>query len=133
MLLFDRIKDKTLIVLHERKMNRKLSDILIEIAMQGLKNPKYKNSEVMHPLMFLSHIAWNRVTKSSDYLEDSYRGELLQFPTSKRKLCNELTSTDWDEILQKMIEYKQINFPNDRRVITFCGFTPQSTLRVEWR
>ena len=101
--------------------------------MQGLSNSKYKNSEVMHPLMFLSHIAWNRVTKSPDYHEGIYRDELSKFPTSKRKLRNQLVSTDWDEILQRMIEYKKINFPNDKRVITFCGFTPQSTLRVEWK
>ncbi len=115
-----------------KKMNRKLSDILIEIAMQGLKNAKYKSSEVMHPLMFLSHIAWNIVTKSPDYLEDSYRDGLSKLQISKRKLRTELTSTDWDGILQRMNEYKQIHFPDDKRVITFCGFTPQSTLRVEW-
>jgi hypothetical protein len=38
-------------------MERKLSDIFIEIAIQGLKDPKYGNSEIMHPLMMLAHIA----------------------------------------------------------------------------
>lgn len=38
-------------------MQRKLSEIFIEIALQGLKTPKFGYSEVMHPLMMLAHIA----------------------------------------------------------------------------
>ena len=112
-------------------MDRKLSDILIEIAMQGLKSPKYGHSEVMHPLMLLSHVAWNRDTKSPDYL-DSYQDELAKFPIPKRKLRTELISDDWPTILQRMIEYKHARFPDDRRVITLCAFTPWGSLRVEW-
>ncbi len=113
-------------------MNRKLSDILIEIAMQGLKSPQYGNSEVIHPLMFLAYVAWNRDTKSPDFLEDSFQKVLIDFHISKLKLRNELYTTNWNEILEKMIEYKRCRFPDDKRVITTCGFTPHSTLRVEW-
>jgi len=113
-------------------MNRKLSDILIEIAKLGLKNPNSKVSDVIHPLMFLAHIAWNRDTQSSDYLGESYQKELNKFPISEQKRKRELVSEDWDEILGKMMEYKKGNFPKDKRIITSCGFTPQSTLRVEW-
>jgi hypothetical protein len=76
-------------------MDRKLSDILIEIAMQGLKNPKYGHSEVMHPLMILAHIAWDRDTKSANYLEDQYQHELAKFPFTKSKISRELISDDW--------------------------------------
>jgi len=113
-------------------MDRKLSDILIEIAMQELKSPKYGHSEVMHPLMMLSYVAWNRDTKSPDYLE-GYQSEVAKFRISKRKLRTELISDDWPTILQRMIEYKQSQFPDDRRVITLCAFTPWDTLRVEWQ
>ena len=113
-------------------MNRKLSDMLIEIAMQGLKSPKYGHSEVMHPLMLLSHIAWNRVTKSSDYMEGRYLSDVAKFQIPKSKFRQELISEDWEYILARMIDYKQARFPDDNRVITLCGFTPWGSLRVEW-
>ena len=49
-------------------MRRKLSDIIIEIAKTGLSDEKYFESELMHALVFLAHVAWNRDTKDADYL-----------------------------------------------------------------
>jgi hypothetical protein len=106
--------------------------MLIEIAMQGLSSPKYGDSVVMHPLMFLSHVAWNRHTLSPGYLEGRYQVEVAKFAISRRKLRKELISDDWGAVLQRLIEYKTVRFPDDHRVITLCAFTPQSTLRVEW-
>lgn len=113
-------------------MERKLSDILIEIAMQGLNNPRYGHSEVMGPLMWLAHVAWNRETKSPDYPEGQIRNFLAKFSIPKSKLRTELISEDWNEILQRMQEYKRVRFGDDQRVITLCAYTPQETLRVEW-
>ena len=113
-------------------MERKLSDILIEIAMQGLKSPRYGHEEVMGPLMWLAHVAWNRETKSPDYLKSQIRNMLAQFPIPKDNLRAELISEDWNEILQRMREYKRVRFPDDRRIITLCAYTPRETLRVEW-
>ncbi len=53
-------------------MQRKLSDIFIEIALQGLKSPKFGNSEVMHPLMMLAHIAWQRETSDPNFMDGQY-------------------------------------------------------------
>ena len=114
-------------------MMRKLSDIIIEIAMQGLVHPKYGNSEAVQPLMFLAHVAWNRDNASSDYLEDQYISQLNSFPVPMSKLSKQLISPDWTEILERMIAYKRVRFPDDKRVITMCGYTPQGTLRVEWK
>ena len=61
-------------------MMRKISEIIIEIAIQGLKDENYVHSEVMHALMFLAHVAWNRDTKSPDYLpKNQYLEHLKQF------------------------------------------------------
>lgn len=111
---------------------RKLSEIIIEIAMQGLTHEKYAHSEVINPLMFLAHVAWNRDVGSSDYLAEVYQRELRKFPISKKALKRELISADWDVILNKMIEYKKERFPDDKRLITVCGYTPRKTFRVEW-
>jgi hypothetical protein len=113
-------------------MERKLSDILIEIAMQGLKSPKYAHDEVMHPLMLLAHIAWNRDTMSPDYPPDGYQQRLAEFGIPKSKIRRKLISEDWEEILERMLAYKQARFPEDSRVITLCAYTPWGTLRVEW-
>lgn len=111
---------------------RKLSDILIEIATQGLKSPKYAHSEVMHPLMILASIAWNRDTQSPDYQED-YQDGLKQFSLTRKKMRKELISEDWEIILQRFLAYKQTTFPDDRRIIVTCAYTPWETLRVEWK
>lgn len=111
---------------------RKLSDIFIEIALQGLKSPEFGHSEIMHPLMVLAHIAWQRETVDASYMEGKYEEELSKFKLPKKKLAAELISTDWSVILQKMQEYKKLRFPNDNRIPTLVAYTPHGTLRVEW-
>lgn len=120
------------LAVRKKPMERKLSDILLEIAMQGLKNPQSGHSEVIHPLMWLAHVAWNRETKAPDYMQTGFRNTLDRFPVSRDKIREELISTDWDEIVGRMREYKKVRFPDDSRVITLCAYTPRETLRVEW-
>ena len=114
-------------------MQRKLSDIFIEVALQGLKSPKFGQSEIMHPLMILAHIAWQRETSDPNFMEDQYEQEFEIFNFTKRKLKAELVSTNWSVILQRMQEYKKLRFSDDNRIVTLCEFTPRSTLRVEWK
>jgi len=113
-------------------MTRKLSEIILDMAMQCLKHKKYAHSEVVHPLVFLAHVAWNRDTKSPDYLEEVYRKELNKFPVPKHIMKRQLISRNWDDILERMIKYKKDHFPEDKRIITVCGYTPRETFRVEW-
>ena len=114
-------------------MQRKLSDIFIEIALQGLKSPKFGHSEVMHPLMMLAHIAWQRETSDPNFMRGQYEKEFAKFNFEKKKLASELISTDWSVILQRMLEYKKLRFPDDNRIVILCGFTIHGTLRVEWK
>lgn len=114
-------------------MARKLSEILIEIATQGLRHEKYFYSDVMHPLVYLAHVAWNRDTQSPDYLEDRYRQQLKEFPLSLGAIKEELITEDWEVILKTMLDYKREQFSNDRRVIVVCGYTERETFRLEWK
>ncbi len=114
-------------------MQRKLSDIFIEIVLQGLKSPQYGHSEIMHPLMMLAHIAWRRETSNSDFKGGEYEKDFDIFGFSQKKLKTELISSDWDVILQRMREYKRLRFPDDNRIVTLCAYTPRKTLRVEWK
>jgi hypothetical protein len=65
-------------------MQRKLSDIFIEIALQGLKSPKFGHSEVMHPLMMLAHIAWQRETSDPHFMKGQYEKEFAIFKFAKK-------------------------------------------------
>lgn len=113
--------------------DRKLSDIIIEIAMQGLTSPKYSQSDVMHPLFILSHIAWNGVDRMPQgHMDGPFQETVAKFSIPKKKLKKELISEDWKLILNKMIEYRQARFPDDTRIITSIGPTSRGTLRVEW-
>jgi len=85
----------------------------------------------MHPLMLLSGVAWKRASGESDYAV-SYKADLEKFTISKTKLRKELVSTNWDMVLQRMIEYKLARFPDDKRFITLCAYTPHGSLRAEW-
>ena len=114
-------------------MIQKLSEILIEIATKGLKSSGDTYSEVMHLLMFLSYVAWNRTTLDPDYMQSEYKTMATDFAISQKKLKRELISTDFDELISIMIEYKENHFGDDKRIITSCGFTPHNTLRVEWK
>jgi len=114
-------------------MPRKLSEIIIEIAMIGLKNHKFCESEVMHILFFLAHVAWNRDTKELDYYSNGeYLRHIKEFKISKTKLKRQLISDNWEFIISKMLKYKQDKYSKDKRIITLIGYTPWETLRVEW-
>jgi len=109
------------------------SDIIIEIAKQGLSCEKYAHSKVMHALMALAHIAWNRETVSESYTpREQYIGFINQLRLSAKSIRRELVSEDWEAIISRMRAYKRQHFQNDRRVITACGFTERETLQVQW-
>lgn len=83
--------------------------------------------------MMLAHIAWQRETSDPNFMEGSYEKEFAKFNFSRKKLKTELICTDWSAILQRMQEYKRLRFPDDKRIVTLCAFTPSGTLRVEWK
>jgi len=112
---------------------RKLSDILIEIAMQGLQSPTAGHSEVMHPLMWLAHVAWNREVAFPEYMHGQLESPLAKFDIEESVLNRDLISRDWNKILERMQAYKKIRFPDDTRFITTCAYTPHGTLRVEFK
>lgn len=116
----------------EKMEQRKLSDILIEIAMQGLKNPSSGHYDVMHPLMWLAHVAWNREVRDPGYMQAGLSGYLSGFDIQESVLRRELISEDWTKILDRMRTYKKARFPEDFRFITLCAYTRRGTLRVEF-
>jgi len=100
--------------------------------MQGLSSPRYGHSVVMHPLMWLAHVAWNREVRDPTYLQDELPGFPSRFDIPSHTLESHLVSNDWGVVLEQMREYKRARFPDDTRFITVCAYTPYGTLRVEF-
>ena len=112
---------------------RKLSDILIELATQGLKDPEADNYEVIHPLLWLAHVAWNREVGDIDYAVGEVKDTVAVFKIPTAILKRYLISTNWEKLLEKMRIYKRFRFPEDIRYVTHCGVTTRGTMRVEFR
>lgn len=114
-------------------MEKKLSEIIIEIALVGLKRQKDMHSEVVHILVFLAHIAWNRDVRNGAYYTDGeYLSQIDSFDMPPKVFKKKLISTDWESLITKMIEYKRIHYPNDKRLIVSIGYTERETLQVLW-
>jgi hypothetical protein len=114
-------------------MDKKLSEIIIEIAVVGLKRQEDMHSEVIHILMFLAHIAWNRDVRNGIYYTDGeYLSFIDGFDMSATVFKKKLISTDWEYLIMKMMEYKRIHYPDDKRFIKSIGYTERETLQVLW-
>ena len=113
---------------------RKLSDIIIEIAKQGLSCEKYAHSKVMHALTALAHIAWNWETVSESYTpREQYIGFINQLRLSAKSIRRELVSEDWEAIISRMRAYKRQHFQNDRRESLLpVGSRRGKPPRVQW-
>lgn len=107
-------------------MTCKLLEILIAIARLGHRHEKYFHSNVMHVLVYLAHVAWNRDTESPNYLGDRYRQQLKEIPLSEGTIKKELITEDWEAILKRMLDHKRQNFSEERSFITACGTLPVS-------
>ena len=115
------------------QMDKKLSEIIIEIALVGLKRQEDLHSEVVHILMLLAHVAWNRDVRNSAYYTDGeYLSLLNRFDMPPKVFKKKLMSTDWESLITKIIEYKRIHYPNDKRFIVSIGYTERETLQVLW-
>ena len=114
-------------------MTRKLSEILIEIATQGLRQEEYFHSDVMHALVFLAHVAWNMDTQSPDYLEDRYRQQLNQFSLSQSTMKKELITGDWEVILRECLTTNGNISLRTGELLPVCANTARETFRVEWQ
>ncbi len=121
---------------------RKLSEILIEIARIGWKAP-FRDQDpapiTIHILMLLASEAWNRENQAEvQYPSAGQRVQIVDqmragMGLSQADLKRQFISTDWETIIELMRVYKQHHFPEDYRQIVACGYTPQETWRVAWK
>ncbi len=116
-----------------KRRERKMSQILKEMAMTLLKDPgAIPSSEAGHAALLLAHVAWNR-SIGETFLDASCRSVLREFEKSRPSLWKEFNTNDWKAMIEDLINYKEVHYPDDRRVVVVCGMRDPGFVRVEWR
>lgn len=115
------------------RSNRKLSEIIIEIAMTAFKDEKHYESELMRSLALLAVTAWNSDTMDDDpVLREELAPIFAIKQPDKARMRKRLISDDLDAIKEIMLNYKLLHYPEDQRKIMYCRFLPDMTFQVEW-
>lgn len=111
--------------------DRKMSEIMGELAEQLLKNPSELQSSVTMELsLMLANIAWDETTDISRPRE-AYLPALNQISRSKPSAWNALISRDIDVLIDRLVQYKKKHFKHDMRRILVCGLE-NDRIHVEW-
>ena len=116
----------------KQDLDRKLSEIIKEMAMRLLKQPDAAPSEpaAMAALM-LAGAAWNSAV-SDNVMRDQHRRLLDQIDWSGVTPWSELRSDDTEQLIAELVEYKRERHPNDMRRIMATEISPKGNVRVHW-
>lgn len=108
-----------------------MSQMLKQMAMTVLKAPaSVPSTEAAHTALLLAHVAWNRAVGET-FTDLECKRILRKFEKSRRSLWIELRSRDWKALIGELIEYKNKNFPDDKRIVVICGMR-DGKVHVEW-
>lgn len=114
-------------------MNKKLSEIMIEMGKSILKNPDgIPSSEAAHAVLFLANVAWNTELGKNIPSKLGLQTAIDEFEGANKKFWSELKSTDTDELILGLRQFKKDYYPNDTRVIVRCGTNQRGNIQVEW-
>ena len=114
-----------------RKKEKKMSEIFKRMALTVLKDPKsVPSTEAAHTALLLAHVAWNRAIGET-FPDLECKRILRKFEKSRRSLWIELRSRDWKALITELIEYKNKNYPEDKRIVVVCGMR-EGNIHVEW-
>jgi len=102
------------------------------MALMVMKDPKSTpSSEAAHTALLLAHVAWNR-TIGETFTDLEYKRILRKLEKSRGSLWIELRSRDWKSLVSALMEYKNKNYPEDKRIVVICGMR-EGNIHVEWR
>jgi hypothetical protein len=112
--------------------DRKLSELLKELAMRLLKNPDAAPSrEAVEAALLLAVAAWNDASGDPG-VRRKHREMLTKYDWSDRSPWPELLATDTELLIAGLVEYKRAHYSDDRRRIVAFGMTPEATIQVQW-
>ena len=113
---------------------KKLSEVMIEMAKQLLKKPqKIPSSEPFHVALLLATVAGNREVVDDDFQSnDQYYDLIRAIEKHDPVLWDDLVSSDCKAMILKLREYKRNKYLFDRREIVSCGINERGNIEVSW-
>jgi len=112
-------------------MIKKMSEIILEMAIMLLKDPVNPSSEAAHAALLFAHAAWNKANGTKDISYGWYRKVLKEFEHSNPDLWGEFKVIVHGKIIKSLIAYKNEYYPGDSRIIYICGMR-KGNVHVEW-
>jgi hypothetical protein len=110
---------------------RKLSEIMKEMSLTLLRNPSgVPSSEAAHVALLFANVAWNE-SVGLDHARDGYRNVWETIEADNPALWNEFKSNDIDAMIDRLVQYKKVHYPDDHRRILVCGMV-SGKVHVEW-
>jgi hypothetical protein len=113
---------------------KKLSEVMIEMAKQLLKTPQeIPSSEPFHVALLLAAVAWNREVVGDDFQSKAQYYDLIsEIEKHDPVLWDDLVSSNCEAMISKLREYKRNKYLFDRREIVFCGTNERGNIEVNW-
>lgn len=119
-------------VRRSRAPNRKLSEIIKEMALRIYKGPGDAASlPAVETAILLASAAWN-VALGDPGLRNQHKEMLKKFDWGGASPWGELLSTDTDQLIAGLVEFKKMHYSNDRRRIVAAETSPDGNVRVHW-
>ncbi len=114
-------------------VDRKLSEVIKEMATQLLRNPEAggATAPATAAILILAGAAWNSAI-GDNVMREQHRRLLDQIDWEGVTPWSELRPDDTEQLIAELVEYKQEHFPNDLRRIEGTGLTPDGNIRVQW-
>lgn len=116
----------------EKSAEQKLSDIIKELALQSLKKSKDIPTEpAMATALILATSAWNSAI-GDDTMRNKHRAVVEQIDWNFVTPWEELKSSDTEQLISELADYKQTHFSSDLRCIVATEMAPEGNIRVHW-
>lgn len=116
----------------ERDGDRKLSEIIKEMALRLLKAPATESSEpATMAVLMLAGAAWNSAI-GDNAMRDQHRTLVSKIDWSGVFPWSELRSDDTEGLITELVAYKREHYPKDLRRIVATEMSPEGNVRVHW-
>ena len=117
----------------EKTSDRKLSEIIKEMAFRLLKDPESDFSEpATVAVLMLAGAAWNSAI-GENFMRENHR-ELIKDKINWEDVTpwEELRSDDTERLIAELVDYKREHYPNDLRSIVATELSSEGNVRVHW-
>ena len=109
----------------EKIEDRKLSEIIKEMAQQLLKDPEAGSTEpATMAALILAGTAWNSAI-GDNLMREKHREIIDQIDWDGVTPWEELSGSDTDRLIAELVDYKRERFPNDLRRVVATEMSPE--------